>query len=65
MKRLILVVLVVVVGIVGVGFFRGWFTVNEAKIQEDEERAKEEVRELVQEVKAKAAEHTDKAQERP
>ncbi len=53
MKRLVVVLLVVVLGIVGVGFYRGWFTINQDKIQEDEQRAKEKVRELTQEVKAK------------
>jgi len=64
MKRLFFVLLVVVVGIVGVGFYRGWFTVNQDKIQQDERTAKEEVRELTQEVKAKTGERTDKVKER-
>ena len=53
MKRLISVLSLLVVIIVGVGFFRGWFTVNQEKIEQDEKRAKEEVRELLKEVKAK------------
>lgn len=61
MKRLFVAILVVVVGIVGVGFYRGWFTVNQEKIQQDEQRAKEKVRELTHEMKAKTSEGTDKA----
>jgi Tfp pilus assembly protein PilO len=60
MKRLFFVLLMLVVGIVGLGFYRGWFTANQDKIQQDEQRAKEEVRELIQEVKAKTGEPTDK-----
>jgi Tfp pilus assembly protein PilO len=55
MKRLAFLLLVVVI-VVGVGFYRGWFTVNPEKIEQDEKRAKEEVRELLDEVKAKSAE---------
>jgi hypothetical protein len=65
MKRLFVAFLVVVVGIVGLGFFWGWFTVNPDKIQQDEQRAKEEVGELMQDVKAKTGERTDTAKERP
>jgi plastocyanin domain-containing protein len=64
MKRLFFVLLVVVVGIVGIGFYRSWFTVNQDKIQQDEQTAKEKVRELTQEVKAKIGEGTDEVKER-
>jgi capsule polysaccharide export protein KpsC/LpsZ len=63
MKRLSIVLLVLAVGIVGLGYFRGWFTVNQDKIQQDERRAKEEVRELIQEVKDKTGKRTDKVKE--
>ncbi len=63
MKRLVFVLLVVVVGIVGLGFYRGWFTANQDKIQQDEQRAKEGVRELTDEVKAKIHERTDPVKE--
>jgi hypothetical protein len=63
MKRLFFVLLVVVVGIVGLGFNRGWFTANQDKIQQDEQRTKEGVRELTEEVKAKIHERTDKVKE--
>ena len=64
MKRLVVVLLVVVLGIVGVGFYRGWFTINQDKIQEDEQRAKEKVQELTQEVKAKTGAAATKVKER-
>ena len=63
MKRLIVVLLVVAVAIVGIGFYRGWFTVNEEKIQQDEQKAKEKVRELTEELKSKAGEATDKVKD--
>lgn len=63
MKRLFFLLLVVVVGIVGLGFYRGWFTVNQDKIQQDERTAKEKVRELMQEVKSKTGEGTDKVKD--
>jgi hypothetical protein len=63
MRRLFVVLLVVVVGIVGVGFYRGWFTVNQDKIQQDEQKAKEKVRELTQEMKAKTGEGANKVKE--
>jgi Tfp pilus assembly protein PilO len=65
MKRLFSTLLLVVVGIVGFGFYRGWFTVNQEKIQQDEQRAKEKVLELTHELKAKSAEAPDKAKEQP
>jgi hypothetical protein len=64
MKRLFIVLLVVVVGLGGFGFYRGWFTVNQDKIQQDEQKAKEKVRELTQELKPKTSEGTDKVKER-
>ncbi|HEY2838181.1 MAG TPA: hypothetical protein VGJ26_03485 [Pirellulales bacterium] len=60
MKKLFISLLVVVVGIVGVGFYRGWFTVNQDKLQQDEQKAKEKVRELTQDLKAKTGEGADK-----
>jgi Tfp pilus assembly protein PilO len=53
MRKLVFVLLVVVV-IIGVGFYRGWFMVDPKKIEQDEIRAKQEVRELLQEAKEKA-----------
>jgi len=53
----------VAVGIVGFGFYRGWFTANQDKMRQDEQRAKEGVRELTDEVKAKIHERTDPVKE--
>ena len=64
MKRLLFALLVLVVGIVGFGFYRGWFTANQDKIEQDKQWAKEEVRELIQDVKTKTGERTDKVKER-
>jgi cell division protein FtsB len=58
MRRLFVFLLFVIAVILGVGLYRGWFTVDREKIQEDEQRAKQEVQELVQEVKAKTARPT-------
>jgi len=63
MKRSLFVLLVVVVGFVGLGFYRGWFTANRDKIQQDEQKAKEGVQELTDEVKAKIHERTDPVKE--
>ena len=63
MKRLFVVLLILVVVIVGFGFYRGWFTTNPDKIQEDEQQAKEEVQELMQKVKDKTGGHTEKVKE--
>jgi len=65
MRRLFVTLLVIVVGITGFGFYRGWFTVNRDKIQQDEQRAKEKVLELTHELKTKSTEATDKATEQP
>lgn len=63
MKRLFVVLLILIVVIIGFGFYRGWFTANPDKIQEDEQRAKEEVQELMQKVKDKTGGHTEKVKE--
>jgi Tfp pilus assembly protein PilO len=62
-KRLFVVLLILVVGIVGFGFYRGWFTANQEMIQQDEQRAKEEVQELMQKVKDKTGRPIDKVKE--
>jgi predicted negative regulator of RcsB-dependent stress response len=61
MKRLLVVVVLLVAGIVGLGFYRGWFrfstdntdpnvnatiTVDQDKIQADKEKAEEKVQDL-------------------
>ena len=63
MKRLFVVLLILVVGIVGFGFYRGWFTANQEMLKQDEQRAKEEVQELMQKVKDKTGRPIDKVKE--
>ena len=63
MKKRFVFVLLVVAGIVGFGFYRGWFTVDQGKIQQDEQLVKEEVRELLKGAEAKPSEGTEKVKE--
>ena len=78
MKRLLFVVILLLVGIVGVGFYRGWFglstnntdhtssatiTVNQDKIRQDETKAKEKVQDLEQKAKEKTGVGADKVKE--
>jgi hypothetical protein len=68
MRRFLIVLVLVVAGVVGLGFYQGWFhlstggpdgkanlpvTVDKAKIDEDKEKAKEKVQELEQKAKEK------------
>jgi predicted negative regulator of RcsB-dependent stress response len=78
MKNLMFVVVLLLVGIVGLGFYRGWFglstnntehkssatiTVNQDKIRADETRAKEKVQDLEQKAKQKTGVQADKVKE--
>lgn len=68
MKNLMIVVVLILVGIVGVGFYRGWFqlsanntdhtsnatiTVHKDKIHADEQKAKDKAQGLGQDAKEK------------
>jgi len=53
MKNLVFVLLVLVAGISAFGIYRGWFTVNQQRIEQDENTAKSELHELEQKVKTK------------
>jgi hypothetical protein len=55
MKKLVIVLLLLVVGISGFGLYRGWFTVNKQKIEQDEATAKKEMHDLGQKVKDKTS----------
>ena len=55
MKNWILKFLLLCAVIVGIGVYRGWFTVNETKFQEDEDAAKTEMHDLGRQVKEKAS----------
>ena len=53
MKKLVIVLLLLVVGIFGLGLYRGWFTVNRQKLEQDEATAKKEMHDFEQKVKDK------------
>ena len=55
MKNLVFVLLVLVAGISAFGICRGWFTVNEQKLEQDESTAKQELHDLEQNVKDKTS----------
>ena len=76
MKALVFVAVLFLVGIAGVGFYRGWFqlstdtanqrpnatiTVDKDKIHADEQKAKDEMQGFRQAAKEKTAEWADKA----
>jgi len=61
--KLIITLLVLFAVIGGVGLYRGWFTVNETKIRQDEAAAEKEVRTLAEEAKAKAADLSGKSKD--
>jgi predicted negative regulator of RcsB-dependent stress response len=78
MRVLRFVVVLFVVGIVGMGFYRGWFgfstnstertssatvTVDKDKIQEDGQKAKNEMQSLRQEAKEKIGDSAGKTKE--
>jgi predicted negative regulator of RcsB-dependent stress response len=78
MKALVFVLVLLLVGIVGLGFYQGWFTlsVNNAdhqpsatftmdkdKIHEDEQKAKDKVQGVKQEAKEKIGDRADKVKE--
>jgi hypothetical protein len=78
MKTLAFVVVLLLVGIAGLGFYRGWFqistdtanprpsatiTVDEGKLHEDEQKAKDKVSGLGQEAKAKVGDRAGKGKE--
>ena len=78
MRRLLIVFVLLVVGVVGLGFYQGWFrlslgrtdgktnitgTVDEEKIERDKEKAKEKVQELEQKVREKTKAATDTSKE--
>ncbi len=78
MRTLLFVVVLLLVGIVGVGFYRGWFqlstdtadqrpsatiTVDKDKIHADEQKAKDKVQGFGQEAKEKIGDRAGKAKE--
>lgn len=78
MKTLLVVVVLLLAGIAGLGFYQGWFrlstdgtdqkpsatiTVDKGKIHADKEKAKEKVQGLGQEVKEKTGDLTEKVKQ--
>ena len=78
MRTLVFVVVLFLVGIVGVGFYRGWFqlstdtadqrpsatiTVDKDKIHADEQKAKDEMQGFRQAAKEKTGQWADKAKQ--
>ncbi|MGO9110969.1 MAG: hypothetical protein ACLP9L_17240 [Thermoguttaceae bacterium] len=78
MRTLMLVVVLLLIGIAGVGYCRGWFafstngtdatpsatiTVDKNKFHEDEQKARDEVQGLGQEAKKKVGDLSGKAKE--
>jgi hypothetical protein len=76
MKKLVVVVVLLLAGLAGLGFYRGWFTlstenadhkpsatftVDKDKIQEDEQRAKDKVQSFGHGAKEKTVEQAEKA----
>jgi hypothetical protein len=77
MNRFVFVLLLLVVGVVALGFYQGWFhfstertdqktniqiTVDKDKIRQDEETAKEKLREAGQKVKESTGVRTEKSE---
>ena len=78
MKALVFVVVLLLVGIVGLGFYRGWFrlsmdnadhqpsatiTVDKDKIHADEQKAKDKVQGFGQEAKERIGDRAGKVKE--
>jgi hypothetical protein len=64
MKRLLLVLLLIAAGISGFGLYRGWFSVNRQKIEQDEATAKTDLHDLGQKVKDKTSDLKSPVKER-
>jgi len=53
MKRLAICILLCGAVIAGVGFYRGWFLVDQTRLQQDEKAAKREIHDLEKKAKTK------------
>jgi len=78
MKGFMFVCVLLVAGIVGLGFYQGWFhlstdsaddksnvtfTMDQDKFKKDEEKAKEKIQDLGHQVKEKTSSQTEKAKD--
>lgn len=76
MGRLVLVVVLLVAGVVGLGFYQGWFqlstdrsdqktkiaiTVDQEKMQQDKKKAQEKLQDLEHKIEEKTKPSTDQA----
>lgn len=64
MKKLLLVLLLLAAGIIGVGFYRGWFTVNQQTLERDEISARNAIHGLEEKVKQKTVDRKTPARDR-
>jgi hypothetical protein len=55
LRQLVILIVVLCAVVAGVGLYRGWFTVNQAMLKQDEKTAKEKVYELEQKLKESTA----------
>jgi len=55
LKRLVILIVVLCAVVAGVGLYRGWFTVNQAMLKQDEKTVKEKVYKLEQKLKESTA----------
>ena len=55
MNRLLIVLVLLAACVAGLGFYQGWFRVDQDKIQQDEEKAKEKLQDLGQKAKEKVS----------
>ena len=63
MNRLLIVLVLLAVCVAGLGFYQGWFRVDQDKIQQDEDKAKEKVQDLGHQMKEKVSTPANTAKE--
>ena len=64
MKTLLLALLLLAAGIVGFGFYRGWFTVNQPTLKHDETTARNAIHGLEQKAKDQTVDRKPPVQDR-
>jgi len=64
MKKLLFVLLLLAAGIVGFGFYRGWFTVNQQTLKHDETTARNAIHGLEQRAKNQTVDRNPPVQDR-
>jgi hypothetical protein len=61
MKNPVMALLLIAVVVCGVAIYRGWFSVDQQKIEQDEKAAKAAVNDIEQKIKEKATDLTSPA----